>query len=92
MRWLGGILDSMDLSLNNLGDNKGQGYLACCSPWVHKELDMTEQLNNNNNKNTNNITFGVDVFPLYISSVGMDIHSMLSLSPCLKTDKCEASL
>ena len=50
MRWLGGILDSMDLSLNNLGDNEGQGYLACCSPWVHKELDMTEQLNNNNNK------------------------------------------
>ena len=24
----------------------GQGSLACCSPWGHKELDMTEQLNN----------------------------------------------
>ena len=23
----------------------GQGSLACCSPWVHKEADMTEQLN-----------------------------------------------
>ena len=23
----------------------GQGGLACCSPWGHKELDMTEQLN-----------------------------------------------
>ena len=23
----------------------GQGALACCSPWGHKELDMTEQLN-----------------------------------------------
>ena len=23
----------------------GQGSLACCSPWGHKELDMTEQLN-----------------------------------------------
>ena len=22
-----------------------QGGLACCSPWGHKELDMTEQLN-----------------------------------------------
>ena len=22
----------------------GQGSLACCSPWGHKELDMTEQL------------------------------------------------
>ena len=23
----------------------GQGVLACCSQWGHKELDMTEQLN-----------------------------------------------
>ena len=23
----------------------GQGSLACCSPWVCKESDMTEQLN-----------------------------------------------
>ena len=23
----------------------GQGSLACCSPWGHKELDTTEQLN-----------------------------------------------
>ena len=23
----------------------GQGSLVCCSPWVHKELDTTEQLN-----------------------------------------------
>ena len=23
----------------------GQGSLACCSPWGHKELDMAEQLN-----------------------------------------------
>ena len=33
-----------------LGDSKGQGSLACYSPWDSKELDMTEQLNNNNNK------------------------------------------
>ena len=26
-----------------LGD--GQGSLACCSPWGHKESDTTEQLN-----------------------------------------------
>ena len=31
------------------GDRKGQGSLACCSPWGHKESDMTYQLNNNNN-------------------------------------------
>ena len=30
------------------GDSEGQGSLACCSPWGCKELDMTEQLNNNN--------------------------------------------
>ena len=30
-----------------LGDGEGQGSLACCSPWGRKELDMTEQLNNN---------------------------------------------
>ena len=23
----------------------GQGSLACCSPWGHKELNMTERLN-----------------------------------------------
>ena len=31
------------------GDSAGQGSLACCSVWVCKELDTTEQLNNNNN-------------------------------------------
>ena len=30
-----------------LGDGEGQGSLACCSPWGHKELDTTERLNNN---------------------------------------------
>ena len=29
------------------GDGKGQGSLACYSPWSCKELDMVEQLNNN---------------------------------------------
>ena len=28
-------------------DNEGQGSLACCSPWAHKETDTTERLNNN---------------------------------------------
>ena len=27
------------------GVGDGQGGLACCSPWGHKELDTTEQLN-----------------------------------------------
>ena len=29
-----------------LGDNEGQGNLACCSPWGHKESDRTERPNN----------------------------------------------
>ena len=30
-----------------LGDGEGQGSLACCSLWGHKESDMTERPNNN---------------------------------------------
>ena len=26
------------------GDGEGQGSLACCSPWDHKESGMTKQL------------------------------------------------
>ena len=29
-----------------LGDSEGQGSLACCSSWGHKESDTTWQLNN----------------------------------------------
>ena len=29
-----------------LGDSEGHGSLACCSPWGHKELGMTGQMNN----------------------------------------------
>ena len=28
------------------GDSGEQGSLASCSPWSHKESDVTEQLNN----------------------------------------------
>ena len=31
-----------------LGDGEGQGSLAHCITWVHKESDTTERLNNNN--------------------------------------------
>jgi len=34
-----------------LENGEGQGSLACCSPWGHKELDMTERLNNTTTTN-----------------------------------------
>ena len=34
------------LNGNEMGAGDGQGSLACCSPWGHKE-NMTKQLNNN---------------------------------------------
>ena len=47
VRWLDGITDSMDMSLVNStpGVGDGQGDLACCNSWGHKELDTTERLN-----------------------------------------------
>ena len=42
MRWLDGIMDSMDMRFEQtLGDSERQGSLVCCSPWGCKELDMT---------------------------------------------------
>ena len=49
MRWLDGIINSVDEFEQGLGDGEGQGSLACYSPWGHKESDMAERLNNNNN-------------------------------------------
>ena len=46
MRWSYGITNAMDMSLSKLQElGDGQGSLVCCSPWGHKELDTTEQLN-----------------------------------------------
>ena len=43
MRWLDGITDSMDMSLSKFWEMvKDKRSLACCSPWDHKESDMTE--------------------------------------------------
>ena len=49
MRCLDGITNSMDIFEQAPGAGDGQGSLACCSLWGHKELDMTEWLNNGNN-------------------------------------------
>ena len=45
-QWWDGWLLSLTWVWANLGDNEGQGSLACCSPRACKELDKTQQLNN----------------------------------------------
>ena len=42
-RWLDGI-SGLEFE-QALGAGDGQGGLACCSPWGHKESDTTERLN-----------------------------------------------
>ena len=45
MKWLDDITDLMDMSLSKLWEFVLDKEALCCSPWVHKEPDMTEQLN-----------------------------------------------
>ena len=51
------------------GDGEGQGSLACCSPWGHKESDTTEWLKNDNiNNNENSVvlsSWDLSVFCYY---------------------------
>ena len=42
MRWLDGITDSVDMSLKEFREMvKDREALAWCSPWGHRESDMT---------------------------------------------------
>ena len=50
MRWLDSITDSVDMNLSKLQETvEDRG--ACHSPWGCKELDTTQRLNNNKQKN-----------------------------------------
>ena len=57
MKWLDGVTDSMDMSLSKLREVEAQGNLACCSSWHHRELDMTQWPNNNNDLILTNHTY-----------------------------------
>ena len=42
MRWLDGIIDSRDMSVSKLQEIvRDREASLCCSPWAHKELDIT---------------------------------------------------
>ena len=69
MRWLDGIIDSMDMSLIKLEDGEGQGKLVYCSPWGLKESDTTEGLNK----------YFLAAPPLFLHSLPSLISSCLNL-------------
>ena len=74
-RWLDGITNAMDMSLSRLlefGD--GQGGLVCCSPWGHKELDMTEQLNWTF---VRNIIYHTWHWSSTLSSLGLEVNKLV---------------
>ena len=45
MRCLDGVTNSMDVFERTPGVGDGQGGLACCDSWGHKESDTAERLN-----------------------------------------------
>ena len=53
MKWLDGIIDSMDMSSSKLWEivKDREAWCVCYSPGGCKELDMTEWLNNNKSVN-----------------------------------------
>ena len=58
MRLLDDITDSKDTeSEQTQEDSEVQRSLASCSPWGHKELDLSEQLNNNKSLRYKNFIF-----------------------------------
>ena len=63
-----------------LGDGEGQGGLAGCSLWGHKELDTAERLNNKNNKSLTKCPFsrlGIWIFTLLFH-----VHNNSMELPC----------
>ena len=74
-----------------LGDREGQGSLACCSPWGHKESDMTEQLNNNKCKvltNKRYKEFALVITHIITVAISLSYASVVSLNSDLERLHC----
>ena len=65
------------------GDSEGQRSLVCCSQWGFKELDTTEQLNNNKNSNKL-IIFSWKFASILVFSICVSICGSV-LPPCPKS-------
>ena len=61
-----------------LGNGEGQGSLVCCSPWGHKESNMTQQLNNNNEQLLYNVIL---ISAVQQSEPAIWTHILLPLKP-----------
>ena len=63
-----------------LGDGEGQGSLACCSPWSHKESDTTNRLNNNSQEETQEEIYFILILKLTKPTPGSGLHTHYSFS------------
>ena len=59
------------------GDGEGQRGLACCSPWDHKELDVTGRLNNKNNEDCFLFLISGAIVSLCFHSGGLNKKNMI---------------
>ena len=66
LRWLH-RLNAQEFE-QTLEDSEGQGSLACCSLWGHKESDTTYQLNSNEEKESGTKQFSKDEYQFFIDS------------------------
>ena len=63
-----------------LGGGERQGSLACCSPWGRKESDMTDQLNNNLTRETEDKGAGPGARDPFQACVCVHTHTRVHMS------------